>query len=319
MSETLSEITYQLYVSYDPDVDDLASSLEFLSKVVSNQSKADKIMAQGMEAGLSTKIILDDIQKSSIKLFLINTIKNTEEDQIREKGIKAYWHQFLVDVRKPFLDYVSNHETLEKRDDLIELRNQAVQIARDNNINPVPIEGMPDEQIAKCLADYSVPPGLGPKQSFKAICGGQEFSVNKNFSVTSDQVVTVLEGKEQTLINQTVFLKPKTAVYEGDGMWDFHVPNSTSIVKGKILHEEWLHRFQQGNLKPAEYPFPGTILKARADITVKFDESNFRKGETYQIKEIFGPVSQDDIEQGNFDRILNITPREPGVEKNNGA
>jgi len=315
VSETLSENTYQLYVSYDPDADDLASSLEFLSKVVSNQSRADKIMAHGMEAGLSTKIILDDIQKSSIRLFLINSVKNTDEAQIRDKGAKAFWHQFLVEVRKPFLDYASNHETLEQREDLVELRNQAVRIAQDNNINPVPIEGMPDEQIAKCLADYSVPSGLGPNQSFKAICGDQEFSVNKNFKVTSDQVVAVLEGKEQTLFNQTVYLKPKTAVYEGDGMWDFHVPNSSGTVKGKILHDEWLQRFQQGNLKPAEYPFPGTILKARADIIVKFDESNFRRGEMYHIKEIFGPVSRDDVAQENFDRILNTTPTKPGGER----
>ena len=311
MSEvTPTESSYQLYVSYDAEVDDLAASLGFLSKVVANQSRADRIMAQGLEPNISTKLVLDDIEKASIRLFLTNTIKNTGEDEIRKKGVRAFWHQFLIDVRKPFLEYASQHETLEKREDLVELRSQAAQIAEQNNLDHVAIEGMSEEQVAKCLADYSVPEGLGPNQVFKALCGDQEFSVNRKFRVTSEQIVTVLEGAEQTLIDQTVYLKPKTAVYEGDGMWDFHVPHNTGIVRGKILHEDWLHRFQQGDLKPDEYPFPGTVLKARADIVIKFDEANFKKGETYHIKEIFGPVSSAEFDQNSFDDLLDITPED---------
>lgn len=48
MNVVSAEQTYELYVSYDPEIDDLSGSLEFLSKVVSNQAKADKIMAQGL-------------------------------------------------------------------------------------------------------------------------------------------------------------------------------------------------------------------------------------------------------------------------------
>ena len=49
-----------------------------------------------------------------------------------------------------------------------------------------------------------------------------------------------------------------------------------------------------------DYPFPGTILKALADIVIKFDEANFRKGETYFIKEIYGPVPPEEVLQGNL-------------------
>lgn len=45
MIEATVERTYELYVSYDPETDDLAASLELLSNVISNQTKADKIMA----------------------------------------------------------------------------------------------------------------------------------------------------------------------------------------------------------------------------------------------------------------------------------
>lgn len=295
--------SYELYVSYDPDRDDLSASLEFLSKVVGNQAKADKIMSQGLEIGLSTKIVLDDIKKSSIRLFLVNVVANTNEANIKDKGAIAYWNQFLVEVRKPFLDYATKHETLEKRDDLKLIRQQAAQIAKENNVNSVPIEGMSDEQVAECLANYSVPSGLGPQQSYKAICNGQEYDVNKKFKVTPDQIATVLDQGEHTFKDQIVYLKPKTAVYEGDGMWDFYESSGGKVIKGKILDEDWLRKFQEQGLSPDEYPFPGTILKAQADIVTKFDESNFRKGETYLIKKVFGPVSPDDVPQPELNGI----------------
>lgn len=302
-SEIYPQKPYELYVSYDPETDNLASSLEFLSKIINNQAKADKIMAQGFEANLTTKIVLDDIQKSSIRLFVKNIIQNTQEDQIRAKGSIAYWNQFLIEVRKPFLDYSSKHEGLENREDLQKIRQEAVQIASANNVNVVMIEGMSDEKIAECLANYSIPSGLGTKQEYKAICNGEEFSVNKKFKVTTDQISSVLNGNEQIFSDQIVYLKPKTAVYEGEGMWDFYESRSGKTVKGKILHEEWLNRFQEGEMKSNEYPFPGVILKAKADIEVKFDESNFRKGETYFIKEVYGPVSPENVEQITIDGI----------------
>lgn len=305
MAEVASRSTYELYVSYDPDTDDLAASLDFLSKVVSNQSKADKIMARGMGEGLSTKIVLEDIKKSSIRLFIDNVIRETGEDQIRDKGVRAIWHQFLIESRKVYLEYASKHHTLEKRQDLKDIKQKVVKIAQDNKINPIPLEGLSDEQIAKCLADYSVPSGLGENQEFKAVCMGKEYILTK-FKITAEQITDILNDESQTLKDQTVYLKPKTAVYEGDGMWDFHIANVPGTYKGKILHEDWLYNFQHGNLDSSEYPFPGKVLEVRADIIVKFDEANFRKGIVFHIHEVLGLRSNNDIKQISFDDILKI-------------
>ena len=307
MTDPRPEATYELYISYDPDTDSLPASLEFLSKVVSNHSKADRLLADCLGVGLKPKIVLDDIQKSSIRLFIKNVVLNTKEDQIQDKGFKAFFNQFLVEARKPFLKYASNNDTLEDRGDLTGLRNDVAQIATDNNLDPVPIESMSDESIAKCLSDYSVPAGLGKEQEYKAICVEEEFSVRRTFKVTSEQISEVVSAGEHTLKNQTVYLKPKTAVYEGEGMWDFHVPNSRATVHGKILDETWLGRFQRGELSPDEYPFPGTVLRARADIVVRMDESNFKRSETYHIHEIFGPLTAEELQQIDIEDIIGVS------------
>lgn len=298
MTEVLKqEEVYELYVSYSAETDDLAASFEFLSKVVSNQNKADKFMLQGLEAGLSTKITLNDIQKSSIRLFLINLITNTDENQIRDKGAVAYLNQFLIEVRKPFLKYAATHETLDSRDDLKNLRKAAIEIAQRNNVSSIQIEGMSDAQMAEHLANYSLPAGLSHNQTYKAKCAGEEFVLNRNFRVTQDQISKVLDEKEEILTGQLVYLKPKTAVYEGNGMWEFHESKSGKVVKGKILHESWLEDFQKGTMPHSEYPYPGTILKVIADIIIKFDESNFRKSEAYMITHVYGPVAPEDVSQ----------------------
>lgn len=303
MTEAFEEKAYEIYVSYSADTDDLASSFDFLSKVIKNQNKADKNMLVGLGTDLSTKVALQDIQKSSIRLFLTNLIKNTNEDEIRDKGATAYLNQFLIDIRKPFLKYSSTHDTLDSREDLKQLRKEAIKIAQDHNINSVPIEGMSDAQIADQLANYSVPAGLSPNQTYKAKCGGEEFEVNRGFKVTQDQIAKILDEKEEVFNNQVVYLKPKTAVYEGNGMWEFYESKSGKLVNGKILHESWLNDFQNGTMPHDQYPFPGTILRASADIIIKLDESNFRKGETYIINHVYGPVASEDMPQQILDGL----------------
>jgi len=301
MSKTEVEQIYELHLSYDPAKDSLSDSLDFLSKVVSRQELADNVFTNCLEKDLQTEIILDDIQVSSIilkvKNILKNTMINTEEDQILEKGIKAYWHRFLIEVRKPFLEYSANNDTLQKREDLIDIRGQLVQIANSNNVNILMVESLSDEQIAQCLAYYSVPKGLSPEQEYKSIYNGEEFKINKNFNLSSDRIAQLLNGREETFKDQIVYLKPKTAVYEGDGMWDFYESKTGKVVKGKISDEIWLKKFQDGLLKADNYPFPGVVLKTRADVILKFDENNFRKGETFVITEILGPAIRSEIEQ----------------------
>lgn len=107
------ESEYELYLSYDPETDDVATSFEFLSKILSSQSKVDRILVGGFEDGILSRMVLEDLQKSSIRVLIKNVIKNTKEEDIKAKGLLAFINQFLIEARQEFLDYASKHSTLE--------------------------------------------------------------------------------------------------------------------------------------------------------------------------------------------------------------
>lgn len=293
---------YELYLSYDPVNDDLANSLTALSKIISNQNKADRIMLSGLTSTeVTSRIVLENIKYDSIHLFVSNLVRETREDEIRDKGLLAYWNQFLIEVRKPFLEYASKHLTLEKKEDLAILRGEAVRAAKASNINSLPIETLSDEQIADCLASYSMPAeNMGLNQTYKAICNGEEYTINRNFKVTEDRKAEILGGSEQTLENQTVYIRPKKVIYEGEGMWEFHASNGKT-VSGKIMDLDWLEKFQNNRLRQDEYPFPNKILKATADIIIKYDGSNFQKAPVYHIKRVVGPILPSEVPQAEFE------------------
>lgn len=157
---------------------------------------------------------------------------------------------------------------------------------------------MSEEQIAHCLAGYSVPPELGPKQEIVAKCGGKEFRLNRNFKVTPERIQDLLSHGEEIFPDQIAFLKPKKPVYDGEGMWEFQNISNGKTIKAKILDENWLNRFQNNELDPVtEFPYPQSILKVMADFIVRYDEAGLLKREepTMLIKKVYGPVEMTDI------------------------
>jgi len=292
---------YQLYLSYHPETDNLSSSLAFLSKIVNNQSKADSIIVSGLEIdAIKPKIVLEDIQYSSIKLIVTNTFCNTKEEEILDKGMVAYWNQFLLEVRKPFLEYASKNKTLKSKEDLEKLKTEAVDVAKKHNVNPVPIQGLSDEQMVDCIAAYSVPAEyLGSAQTYQAICNGKTYTLDRDFSVSSSNKDRILDGGEKIFKDQTLYLKPKKLFYEGESMWEFQNQEGNK-VNGKIQDADWLNRFQNNELAASEYPFPSVILKVLADITIQLDHSQFSTGQSCIIKKVYGPVSASEVPQSEL-------------------
>ena len=274
---------YELCLSYNPEQDNISDSFIFLAKVIKGQAKSDNILISGIEnKDIHSEIILTDIQHSSIRTILANTLRNTKEEAIQEKGLTALWRQFLIEAKTPFLEYASSHENLESRQDLLSLKQQLASIARANNINPLPIEGLSDDQIYNCLEGYAVPSEhLGQNQSYTARCNGRDYVINRNFNPTREALGEI----EETHQNQNIFLKPRKICYTGDSMWEFTVQNG-STVKGKILDKDWLSDFQNNRLSHNKYPFPTTLISVNADVVIKYDAAGSRKETTVYVKNI---------------------------------
>lgn len=293
---------FEYRLTYNPDTDDLAASLSFLSKVVEGQSEADKIMLEAVEAQpLVTRVTLQDLQYSSIRLFLRNVIRNTKNEDIQDRGLLAVWRQFLIEAKGPVLDYVNSHETLESYSDLQELKGRTVEIAKKADLTTVNLEGMADDRFIDYIENHSLPAErLNQRQTLTATYDGKKYEINKKFRISSDVRSEVLKGHVEHFRGVKLVLKPKHLYYEGQSMWEFHTRHGRSVT-AKIMDHVWLSNFQHNRLHSSEFPFPALFLTVLADITVTSDASNTKKSRTFDIVKVLGIADSDDTSQIPFE------------------
>jgi hypothetical protein len=281
--------SYEIYLSYDPEKDNISDSLTFLSEVIKRHEQADAILLDALEAqNAYSKAIMTNIQHSSIKLFISNVISKTHDQNIMESGLKAFWHQFLIQAKEPFLKYTSEHTSLENKTDLQRIKGEVANIAKENNLNPLLIESLSDEKVLDCLKAYSVPSEcLSPTQQYTATCNGRTFAIRKDFKVNED----LIKENPRNFYNQELFLIPRKTVYKGDSKWEFVYPKGGQAMKAKLNDKEWLEKFQNNQLSAREFPYPTTVLHVIGDVSITQDSIGSRKEVEVNIKKVYGVVN----------------------------
>lgn len=291
---------YVIQLDYNPETDNLANSLSALSKIVDGHAIANSILSNSFDQQITSNIALQDIQRSSIKLFIENVLKNTDDNEIKDKGARAFLHQAMVEGRKVLLEYISKHDDIDSRDDLSQIREKLVEVANNaGSQNTVGVESISDSSIADSLSGMAIPKGeLSPSQNVKVIANGREFQVNKNFRVTPETLERILLDEEESWENQEIKIKIKKPAYEGKGKWVVQEVDGKT-VDAKISDEPWLNKFQNNLLSSGEFPFPKDVIRVKANIFIKRDRHGFVLSRELDILKII-KIERDSAHQQQF-------------------
>lgn len=282
------EDEYVISLDYDPERDDLAGSLEALSKIVQGHQITNSILARAFDEQVSSTIVMEDIQSGSIKLFICNVFKNTQDKEIRDKGLRAFMREAMVLGRQKIVDYINTHEQISDTDDIKFVKGELVDVVEsmgeDKRIANV--QAMSDRQIADAVGGFAIPTkGLNPSQGLKIIAGGKEYNVNRNFTHRPQEIEKILMASEETWPNQTRLIRIKQLAYEGESQW--HVQDDEgNNYKAKIQDNVWLQRFQNGELSPKEFPYPKTVLKVTGTIVIQKDNMGFETDKHFYIENV---------------------------------
>ena len=88
MTTEIIEDEYIIHIDYEPNIDDLASIVyRHLSKIVAGHDAANKILSSAFDQQVISSIVMQKIEKGSIRLFLKNVLKNTNQAEIKSKGV----------------------------------------------------------------------------------------------------------------------------------------------------------------------------------------------------------------------------------------
>ncbi|TPM14060.1 hypothetical protein [Mesorhizobium sp. B2-3-6] len=252
------------------DFDDTDSSASRVFDIASNLIKAfedlDRVLITSVDSKISTALILEDVEKSSLTIWLRNMLRATDDDALKGLDWKPQVGKYLVKAKYVALQWLDKSvgDDTPKLEDLTET-----------------IRELAAETDARHLPDY---PPINPARIAQPLDAIQrvkgQFKKTEKLTVTLDKSEYQVDITKQWLPSQHL---PETPIAQelsneadmllivrkldllGRSQWTFK--HGKSSISASIDDPDWIREFHQG-----KHPItPGDALKVRMRFDYRYD------------------------------------------------
>lgn len=270
----INEKSYQVFIEYDND----ASSYETFKDIASLMLSIDNLnnaIAQSFGNDIETQVVIKDIQKGSIKIWLSDKLKS-----IPDNKIKAY----VNNPREAISDLLihSKHVLLQKLDTSPQTLNEEAPLLLDDIIKNSPFRDygykIHKTRLLEAISDLSQSAKRLPYKP-KIFIEGNNMMINSGYKFNIEDMEDVSKQTHKTRQNFTI-KKPDLV---SDSKWTIIFDRNIEV---KILDTEWLKK-----LKNREVSIScGDMLDALLRIETYLDEDMNIVETKYFIDEVYDVV-----------------------------
>ncbi|MDP2354486.1 MAG: hypothetical protein Q8M31_00260 [Beijerinckiaceae bacterium] len=260
-------------------VDDgsVARIFEIAADLIRAFEEFDDVVIASVDSSIRTSLILDDVEKSSLKVFLRNLLRAVDDQAIKELDWKPAVGKYLVEAKYAairWLDSDPTHQKLNVRDLTAELRDLAAKTEARHLPDYPPVNAarlaQPLDKIQRAKAKFK------EGERLTITLDATEFQVD--LRQTWSPLDYVPDDTEQQLSNTVdmvlIIRKPD---FLGKSQWQFR--HGRSDIYARITDETWLSEFQSGihTIKPGDglrttvkfdyrYAKDGTLTEQKTEI-----------------------------------------------------
>lgn len=168
-----------LKIDYNQSTGSAARAFEIAAGLIRSMEDLDKVLLQSIDSQLSTALIVEDLEKSSLKVFLRNMITDMPDEALKEANVMKFIGHYLIKGKYAAISHLDKDPENAKIADLTE---EIAELSKQTD--------------ARHLPDYPKPNKARLAQSLDRF---QE--VKKRFSDTEGLTVTF--GKEEYSVDLT--------------------------------------------------------------------------------------------------------------------
>jgi len=302
-----AEVTLS-YLRPEPPAADFAFEIDFkrgegspsrvfsaINDFIRGCERLDAELASGIDGNIETVLLLEDIEAGSIKVWLRNALRATEDDALKTLDWKPLVGKYLVKAKYAVIRWID--------DDTIPKSLPA--LARE-------IQAIASETDVKHLPDYKAP---SPKALLDAV---RDFQKVKDQLVPGDRATYIdpdgvdvemnlsmrwnVDDIEALAVKETVkfpvapmILAVKKPDYLGDSKWELR--HGKRAISAKIEDESWLKQFQGREIDVR----PGDALRCNVLIEHLYGHDNELLTERYIVVEVIEVLIDSYKQDGLFD------------------
>lgn len=228
----------------------------------------DSVLLSSVDSQISTSLILEDVQKSSLKIFLRNLLRQADDEALKTLDWKPLVGQYLVKAKYIALQWLDRSIEEDEPAGIEDLTQTIGRLARDaevrhlstsTDVNPARLAQSLDE-IQRTKEKFK------PGEKLTITLDRSDYRVNLDATWLPSEHLQDVEAQQELSNTVDMLLVIRKPDLLGKSQWQFkHGKRSFSAP---ITDKEWLEEFHNGH-----HPLsPGDALRVRVKHTARYDE-----------------------------------------------
>lgn len=264
----INEQQFCLTVDYDKTSAHPEEVFLGIAHLIKTFNNLDSSLVTCIDNKIEPIIILEDVEKGSIKMLFKNIIESLPDDGLKECNVKKILGSYLVKAKYLILSHISDKDTIDIKD--IEfLENHIATMAKKTNISQLDCYSPPPRaDFLKNISfiGESVATFRKNDHIYMEIPGKQKITINSNFRLPQNNIEELCAGDKITNTYDMI-LKVRKPDFLGNTQWIFRHGNNN--FDAKILDLEWLDNYRHRKIAV----FPGDSLKVTIESTCVYDNN----------------------------------------------
>ena len=253
----LSDWYFEIKIDFAQNQGDPARVFLAMGELIESFQALDRDLLSQFTVELESELLLEDIDKGSLKSKLRNLIKDIPDDALLNAEWKKILGHFLLKSKYTLLAWTEEHDKIEHRSDLESLEGELLKAAENTDIQKFPAyRPMSADRLLTNIRDISLATRKLADEdsaSFQSSIGNA--MISGNLAISDEAIREILTSEVRESVSEQT-LQVKKPDYLGQSMWAFKYAGHA--IEAKILDDDWLGRFQAQEVSVQ----PGDSLRA---------------------------------------------------------
>lgn len=260
---------FEIVVEFKKGTGDPTRVFKTMTGLIEAVKSLDGHLAYSLAPSVSTTIVLQDIQASSLKAKLKNIVEDIPDEALKKAEVKPIIGHFLVKAKHKVVDWCDEREKIADTNEIKQLQSGIKQLAVETDIKQIPAYTEPDTE--SLLIDInSIRESLANLEKDDDVSLHSEEGIskfNKKMEISKEIIRECLTNEKIVSEGERIF-KVKKPDYLGTSKWDFKYQNKS--IDAKILDKNWLRAFQSKDVAV----LPGDSIRAIVKEEASYGHNN---------------------------------------------
>jgi hypothetical protein len=275
------ESDIEIKIDFSEDGGSAARVFEIASNMIRAFEDLDRVLVTGVDSKIVTSLILEDIEKSSLKIWLRNVLRASDDQALKELDWKRQVGLYLVRAKYAALEWLDKSIEEDDQPQIEDLTAKMRDLAAETDIRHIPdYPPINPSRLAQPLDAIQRTKGqFKAGEKLTITLDRKDYQVNLGSQWLPSEHLSAARIEQELSNELDMVLIIRKPDFLAKSKWEFK--HGKASVQSAIEDEQWLREFHGG-----QHPIkPGDALQVRVRSDYSYDANgDLREQKTSIIK-----------------------------------